>query len=94
MKRIFRWLEAKLSRQESSDLPDAPNPSENARLDLDTESSTDLPNLAIDAPIPDIYAEDELEEAVPDLKLQDSRPLGTDTSPGFDPYDTARMHKK
>jgi hypothetical protein len=94
MKQIVRWLKTTLSRPESHSHSDAPNQSENARLDLDTESSTDLPNLVIDAPMPDIYAEDELEETVPDLKLRDSRTPGTDTSPDFNPYDTAQMHKK
>lgn len=93
MKRIFRWLEAKLSRQESSDLPDAPNHSENAKLDLEIESSTDLPNLVIDAPMPDIYS-DEHVPTVPNLEILDESLPDNDESTGFNPYDTATMHKK
>ena len=86
MKQIVRWLKTKLSRPESPSHSDAPN--------LEIESSTDLPNLVIDAPMPDIYVQDELEDTVPNLQLRDSSPSDTNTSPGIDPYDTAIMHKK
>jgi len=45
------------------------------------------------APMPDVYA-DEHGDTVPNLKILASDTSDTDTSTEFNPYDTARMHKK
>ncbi len=68
---MIRWLETKLSRQESPNPSDAPSNTESAKPD-----------------------EDEYVDTVPNLKILDESPPGTDNSTGFNPYDTAKMHKK
>lgn len=45
------------------------------------------------APMPDMYV-DEHADTVPNLDVVDRHPDNSDSSPGFNPYDTARMHKK
>jgi len=110
MKRIFAWLGTKLSRSQAPNLADTSGAVETATpdevdlgIDLPKEirdlvndesiPDDDLPKdsqeSAMKAPMPDIYADEDVVATVPDLKM-----LDLDTSPGFDPYDTAKTHKK
>jgi len=114
MKRIFGWLESKLSRSKSLDFSDPPGESGSAKpdeIDLGVDLPKELRDLVNDvpipdvdlakyvqetvkiAPMPDIYA-DEHVDTVPDVDLVDPTGADTDTSPGFNPYDTVKMHKK
>ena len=89
MKRIFRWLETRLPRSESPNPSDPPVASENVKpdeSDLDQGSPTSVE-------MPDIYG-DEYVATVPNLKILDESSPDTDNSTGFNPYDTATMHKK
>ena len=53
----------------------------------------DLQEFLIKAPMPDIYS-DEFEATEPDIKFVDPDAPSGDKETGFNPYDTARMHKK
>ena len=89
MKRIFRWLETRLARSKSPNPSDAPGASESVKPD---ESDLDQESPKIVA-MPDIYG-DEHVPTVPNLKILDESSPDTDDSTGFNPYDTATMHKK
>ena len=89
MKQIISWLQAKLSRSKSIDPPsesESVNPNE---LDLPRE----MQDLVNDAPMPDIYADDHGSPA-PSRKFLDPSSPDADKTTGFNPYDTAKIHKK
>jgi len=59
----------------------------------DVDQEKDRQEPARITPAPELCA-DEHVATVPDLDLVDPSGADTDTSPGFDPYDTAKIHKK
>ena len=84
MKRIFTWLERKLSRRKA--VTDQPSNPENAKpdeIDLGLDLPKELQDLVDDVSI-------DLVDTVPNLEIA----ADTDKTTGFDPYDTATMHKK
>ncbi len=96
MKRIIAWLESLLSRWGAG--ADEPSDPESVRSGVD-ESTGEAANethyrpAETNAPMPDIYAE-EHDAPAPDRKFLDPSSPDTDKTTGFNPYDTARMHKK
>ena len=81
MKRVFAWLETKLSRSESR-----------ARAATTGDDGTASPGtVTLDVKLPK-----EIHNLVNDESIPTVDPLAADadTSPGFNPYDTARLHKK
>ncbi len=85
---MIAWLETKLSRWGAvADEPDV------------NESTGEVANSTQDqepekgAPMPDIYA-DEHGAPAPDRSFLDPSPTDADKTTGFNPYDTAKMHKK
>ena len=52
-----------------------------------------MQDLVDDATMPGISA-DEHSVTLADLNVDDKRSPDTDTSTGFNPYDTAKLHKK
>ena len=87
---MITWLETILSRwgvvaNEPSN-PESVKPDE---LDL----PKDMQDLVRDAPMPDIYA-DKHDVPAPDRKFLDPSSPDADKTTGFNPYDTAKMHKK
>ena len=90
MKRIIRWLETKLFRREAaadelSNLKSA-KPGE---IDIGMGRPKDIQEPAENVPMPDVN-DDEHTIASPDVEFT----LDTGEPTGFDPYDTAKMHKK
>ena len=85
MKQMLAWLETKLSRFKSPDLPDTSGRGKSNELDLGVDLPKELRDLVNDVPTTAGAHDD----TVPNL-----RTLDPDTSPGFDPYDTAKLHKK
>ena len=89
MKQVFSWLQAKLSRSKSIDPPSESEGTNPTELDL----PKDMQDLVNDALPPDsVEYEDDV--TVPDLRLHDQPSLDADKTTGFDPYDTAKLHKK
>ena len=94
MKEIIRWLEAKLFRSKPVNPPiesESTNPNE---LDL----PKDMQDLVNDT-LPSDNGEYELEATMgdittPNLKLDDPFSSDADEPTGFNPYDTAKLHKK
>ena len=94
MKQIFSWLQAKLSRSKSINPPiesDSTNP---GAVDL----PKDMQDLVNDTP-PSDNGEYELEATMgdittPNLQLDDPFSSDADEPTGFNPYDTAKLHKK
>ncbi len=94
MKRIASWLRAKLSRSNSVNRSNAPgSPEESKRDKSDLVLPKDMQDLVDDATMPCIKS-DEHSVTVPGLNIDDERSPDTDTSTGFNPYDTAKLHKK
>ena len=94
MKRIASWLGAKLSRSNSVNRSNAPgSPEESTPVKSDLVLPKDMQDLLDDATMPGISA-DGHSVTLPDLNLDDERSPDTDTSTGFNPYDTAKLHKK
>ncbi len=94
MKRIASWLGAKLSRSNSVNRSNAPGSPEESKPDKnDLVLPKDMQDLLDDATMPGISA-DGHSVTLPDLNLDDERSPDTDTSTGFNPYDTAKLHKK
>ena len=96
MKRMIKWLEAKLFRSKSVYPPVNPARTKPDRGELDLPK--DMLDLVNDTP-PSDNGEYELEVTmgditVPNLKLDDQFLSDTDISTGVDPYDTAKLHKK
>ncbi len=86
MKRIIRWLERKLSRREA--VADQPSNPESAKPDeIDLGLPKELQDLVDDMSI-------DLVVTVPNLEIPDQPSLEDGESAGFNPYDTATMHKK
>ncbi len=96
MKRVIAWLESILSRWGAG--ADEPSDPESVRPGVDG-STGDAANEThyrpgeTNAPMPDIYAE-EHDDPAPDRKFLDPSSPDADKTTGFNPYDTARMHKK
>ena len=94
MKRIASWLGAKLSRSNSVNRSNAPgSPEESTPDKSDLVLPKDMQDLLDDATMPSISA-DGHSVTLPDLNLDDEHSPDTDTSTGFNPYDTAKLHKK
>ncbi len=91
MNRIIRWLEAKMFRSKSVYPPVNPARTKPDRSELDLPKDTQ--DLVNDAPIPDIYADDQGGPAQDRKFLEPSSP-DADKTTGFNPYDTAKLHKK
>ena len=94
MKRIASWLEAKLSRSSSvnsSDTSSGPERTKPGSNDLDLPK--DMQDMVDDVTVPGKGA-DEDDVTVPDLHLDDRPSSDSDTSTGFNPYDTATLRKK
>ena len=91
MKLMITWLETILSRWGA--VADAPRNSEDDESDSDVASSTQGQGPEENATMPDIYA-DELAETVPHLRHLEPSSPDADKTTGFNPYDTAKMHKK
>ncbi len=94
MKRIASWLGAKLSHSNSVNRSNAPVSPEESRPDKSVlVLPKDMQDFLDDATMPGISA-DEHSVTLPDLNLDDERSPDTDTSTGFNPCDTAKLHKK
>jgi len=90
MKRIIRWLETKLSRQEAAaDEPSKPESVEPDEIDLGTDRPKDLQEPAENVPMPDVNDDDHTITS-PNVEFT----ADTDETTGFDPSDTAKMRKK
>ena len=90
MKLMITWLEAIRSRWGVlADAPGEPESVKPAELDL----PKDIQDLVSDAPMPDMHADDH-KAREPDRKFLDPSSPDADKTTGFNPYDTARMHKK
>ncbi len=92
MNRIIKWLKTRLSRREVLVVTDPPNSSESINAD-ELDLPKNMQDLVSDAPMPDIYA-DEHDVPAPDRKFLDPSSPDADKTTGFNPYDTAKMHKK
>jgi len=92
MNRIIKWLKTRLSRREVLVVTDPLNSSESVNAD-ELDLPKDMQDMVRDAPMPDIYAE-ELAETVPHLRYLEPSSPDADKTTGFNPYDTANMHKK
>ena len=87
---MITWLETILSRW--GVVADAPSNPESINAD-ELDLPKDMQDLVSDAPMPDIYA-DEHDVPAPDRKFLDPSSPDADKTTGFNPYDTAKMHKK
>ena len=87
MKLMITWLETIFSRwgvvADTLSNPESIKPDE---LDL----PNDMQDLVSDAPMSDIYTD----KHVPDRKFLDPSSQDADKTTGFNPYDTAKLHKK
>ena len=87
MKLLISWLKTILSRWGVvANEPSKPEGSKPDELDL----PNDMRDQVSDATMPDIYND----KHVPDRKYLDPSSQDADKTTGFNPYDTARMHKK
>lgn len=87
---IPKWLNDVLSRPKKDANPDDAKQKE---IDLGIDLPKDLQDFLTEAPVPDIYSDD-LEATVPKIKIVDPDAPSGDKETGFNPYDTAKMHKK
>ena len=91
MRRMIRWLEAKLFRSKPVNPPiesESPKPD---RTELDLPK--DMQDLVNDAAPPG-GVEDDDGNTLPNLSLDDQFLSDTDEPTGINPYDTAKLHKK
>jgi hypothetical protein len=86
MKGVFHWLSMNLSRSPASETRSDQDSFEN-----DERSANG--DFQIDDLMPDIYS-GSTDETAPHLRVIKGRSQATDKSTGFDPYDTAKFHKK
>ncbi len=102
MERLIMWLREKFFGGEETSTPEQPRDSGNISLDSDDQTEKSLGAKVVrwmdtqeskDVPIPDIYFQDNV-ETEPGLKVLDPGSPEADISSGFDPYDTAKFHKK
>ncbi len=84
---MITWLKSKLSRW--GVVADAPSNPESINAD-ELELPKDIQDLVNDATMPDIYTD----KHVPDRKFLDPSSQDADKTTGFNPYDTAKLHKK
>ena len=91
MKRMIRWLEAKLFRSRSVYPP--VNPASTRPVIDELDLPKDMQNLVNDTAPPN-SGEYELDVTVPDLKPDDQPSSDADKTTGVDPYNTAKLHKK
>ena len=87
MKLMITWLKSILSRW--GVVADAPSNPESINAD-ELELPKDIQDLVNDATMPDIYTD----KHVPDRKFLDPSSQDADKTTGFNPYDTAKLHKK
>jgi hypothetical protein len=90
MKLMITWLETILSRWGA--VADASGKPESVKPD-ELHLPKDIQDLVNDAPLPDIYADDH-GSPTPSRKFLDPSSPDADKTTGFNPYDTAGMHKK
>ena len=96
MNSMINWLQTILSRWGAvADKPSevesvVPDTSESAG---DADISTQNQDSEKNAAMPDIYADKDTAPA-PDRKFLDPSSPSADKTTGFNPYDTAKMHKK
>jgi hypothetical protein len=90
MKLMITWLETILSRWGA--VADVPSNPESVKPD-EPHLPKDIQDLVSDAPMPDIYADDHSSPA-PSRKFLDPSSQDADQTTGFNPYDTAKLHKK
>ena len=90
MKLVITWLETILSRW--GVVANEPGNAESVKPD-ELDLPKDMQDRVSDAPMPDIYA-DEHDVPAPDRKFLDPSSPDADKTTGFNPYDTAKMHKK
>jgi hypothetical protein len=82
MKHIINWLEARLSRSKSADPSDSPSKPKSSKPGKGNLGlPKDMQDLVDDAPMPD-------------RKFLDPSSPDADKTTGFNPYDTANLHKK
>ncbi len=96
MKEIIRWLETKLFRSEPVNPPISLESAKHDKTELDLPKV--MQDLVNDTPTSD-NGEYELEATMgdittPNLKLDDPFSSDADEPTGFNPYDTAKLHKK
>ena len=105
MKRIFRWLETKISQPKNPIVADQPSDPMSVKPDdianddngietsFDAEVPPDSQEPGRNVLMPDIYA-DEHVSTDPKLEILDRSSPDAVKSTGFDPYDTIVLHKK
>ncbi len=96
MKQMINWLQTILSRwgaeaDEPSDLEDVVQDTNESTGDAD--NSIQNKQAEADATMPDIYADTNVAPPA-DRKFLDPSSPNADKTTGFNPYDTARLHKK
>ena len=87
MKLMITWLESILSRW--GVVADAPSNPESINAD-ELDLPQGMQDQVSDATMPDIYTD----KHVPDRKFLDPSSQDADKTTGFNPYDTAKLHKK
>ncbi len=85
---MIAWLKSILSRFGAAG-PEASDSVED--MDDSTREQKQVPDQ--NATMPDIYAEEHVTPA-PDRKFLDPSAPDADKTTGFNPYDTAKLHKK
>ena len=102
MNRLIMWLREKFFSGEETSTPDQPRDSGNIGLDSDHKAEKSLGAKVVrwmdtqepkEVPTPDIYSEEHA-PTVRDLEVIEESTADSDKSTGFDPYDTAKLHKK
>ena len=94
MKRIFMWLEGKISRREAvTDQPSNPESAKPDEIDLGMDLPKGLPKPTKSVLMPDIYS-DEHVATISNLKILDQPSLEDGESAGVNPYDTGVFQKK
>ncbi len=91
MKRMIRWLEAKLFRSKPVNQPSSLESAEPDKTELDLPK--DMQDFVNDVPPPG-GVENEYGDTLPNLSLDDQFLSDTDEPTGIDPDDTAKLHKK
>ena len=96
MNSVINWLQTKLSRWRAE--VDEPSDVESVVQDTNEstggeDNSTQNEQAETDGTMPDIYADTDVAPP-PDRKFLDPSSPDADKTTGFNPYDTAKLHKK
>ena len=86
MKRVLAWLEGKKSRPEPRKDPQADGADDTVAPGKTEPEVDPAPGQAADDP--------DFTVTVPNLELARAKAADADQSAGFNPYDTAELHKK